>query len=395
MWGPDSAALVAVLRMDRIAASPYRDAVQSVVSSIPEWKAMVGTGAAIDPFKDVSALLLATTDPNPPWDPRKTFLVAAHTVPPERVVRALSASFDGGVSWEQDAAGRLYGTPNRPLWRQDPRRILVPVDGLFVLTDPVYIAPMLDGAPPAGRLRGTLDRVRAIEGSGEGSGAVRPGRRAPAPGLPRAPVRPARPVQPRAVTPSEGSGSAVPAIRAPQLGPLPTLQPPRVRPPPERLIANPAGRPTPLSPVSADEAPPLRADGWIKGLLEIADFGGVGEAGPAADLTVRGISSMRLPGMVESVPPQVIHAAVTLGDNPVIAGRMLFESRDKAAVFVREWPRMAAAIKQQLGLFGGLAAPLIDATWRVEDTEAIFTIVVPKPLMDQIVVSIAALRGSR
>ena len=34
-------------------------------------------------------------------------------------------------------------------------------------------------------------------------------------------------------------------------------------------------------------------------------------------------------------------------------------------------------------------------TMIVEDTEAIFTIVVPKPLMDQIVVSIAALRGSR
>ena len=360
MWGPEGAILTAILRMDRIRASQHEKQLRALFSSLPDWQALVGSGA-FDPFRDVDALLIASADPR--WV-NQTFLAAVHRMPPERVVRTLTASIPGGVTWEQKE-GRVIGRPFVPPRVNDPRLFLIPTDGLFVFTRPEFMAPLLDGAPDPGQVKGAIERSKQPEGSGDGTTT-----------LPR--------LSPQLTPPQLGGskGNTQPQLEIREGS---GLQPATPTMPPAAT--------TPEPPIG-DSKPPVRADGWIAGLLEIADFGGVGELGPAVDITARGFTRFRLPGLDRTPLPQSAHLVVTADRDPVVNGRLVFSKPMEADAFIAAWPRMIQVNQTALFLFG-LAAPLEKTSWRREGNEAIFRLVIPKNLLVSLSQTIPALMESR
>lgn len=360
MWGPEGAILTAILRMDRIRASQHQKELRALFSSLPDWQALVGSGA-FDPFRDVDALLIASADPR--WV-NQTFLAAVHRMPPEAVVRTLSASIPGGVTWEQKE-GRVIGRPYVAPRINDPRLFLIPTDGLFVFTRPEFMAPLLDGAPDPGQVKGAIERSKQPEGSGEGT-----------PSLPR--------LSPKLTPPQLGgqTGATQPQLEIREGSGLPPASP--------KL---PAAAAVPEPPIG-DSKPPVRADGWIAGLLEIADFGGAGERGPAVDITARGFTRFRLPGVGNTPLPDSAHLVVTADRDPVVNGRFVFAKPAHADAFIAAWPKMIQANQTALFLFG-LAAPLEKTSWRREGNEAIFRLVIPKNLLVSLSQTIPALMESR
>ena len=360
MWGPEGAILTAILRMDRIRASQHEKSLRALFSSLPDWQALVGSGA-FDPFRDVDALLIASADPR--WV-NQTFLAAVHRMPPEAVVRTLTASIPGGVTWEQKE-GRLFGHPFVAPRINDPRLFLIPTDGLFIFTRPEFMAPLLDGAPDPGQVKGAIERSKQPEGSGAG-----------APNLPR--------LSPKLTPPQLGgqTGPTQPQLEIREgsgLPPAPTSLPPAAAVP---------------EPPIGDNKPPVRADGWIAGLLEIADFGGAGALGPAVDLTARGFTRFRLPGVSGTPLPDSAHLTVSADRDPVVNGRLVFNKPEDADAFIAAWPRMIKANETALFLFG-LSTPLEKTTWRREKSEAVFRLVIPKSLLVSLSQTIPALMESR
>ena len=360
MWGPEGAILTAILRMDRIRASQHEKELRALFGSLPDWQALVGSGA-FDPFRDVDALLIASADPR--WV-NQTFLAAVHRMPPERVVRTLTASIPGGVTWEQKE-GRVIGHPFVPPRINDPRLFLIPTDGLFIFTRPEFMAPLLDGAPDPGLVKGAIERSKQPEGSGEGGTS-----------LPRLPAK---------LTPPQlggSKGATQPQLEIRDGSGLPPAAP--------ALPATNAADEPPIG----DSKPPIRADGWIAGLLEIADFGGAGELGPAVDLTARGFTRFRLPGLDRTPLPESAHLVVSADRDPVVNGRLVFKRPADADAFIAAWPRMLQVNQTALFLFG-LSTPLEKATWRREESEAIFRLVIPRNLLVSLSQTIPALMESR
>ena len=360
MWGPEGAILTAILRMDRIRASQHEKSLRALFSSLPDWQALVGSGA-FDPFRDVDALLIASADPR--WV-NQTFLAAVHRMPPEAVVRTLTASIPGGVTWEQKE-GRLFGRPFVAPRINDPRLFLIPTDGLFIFTRPEFMAPLLDGAPDPGQVKGAIERAKQPEGSGDGT-----------PTLPR--------LSPKLTPPQLGgqTGPTQPQLELREGSGLPPATPPI---PPAAAVPEP--------PIG-DSKPPIKADGWIAGLLEIADFGGAGALGPAVDLTARGFTRFRLPGVGNTPLPDSAHLVVSADRDPVVNGRLVFNKPEDAEAFIDAWPRMIRANETALFLFG-LSTPLEKTTWRREKSEAVFRLVIPKSLLVSLAQTIPALMESR
>ena len=353
MWGPEGAILTAILRMDRIRASQHEKSLRALFGALPDWQALVGSGA-FDPFRDVDALLIASADPR--WV-NQTFLAAVHRMPPEAVVRTLTASIPGGVTWEQKE-GRLFGRPFVAPRINDPRLFLIP-------TRPEFMAPLLDGAPDPGQVKGAIERAKQPEGSGDGT-----------PTLPR--------LSPKLTPPQLGGqpGPTQPQLELREGSGLPPATPPI---PPAAAVPEP--------PIG-DSKPPIKADGWIAGLLEIADFGGAGALGPAVDLTARGFTRFRLPGLSGTPLPDSAHLVVSADRDPVVNGRLVFNKPEDAEAFIAAWPRMIKANETALFLFG-LSTPLEKTTWRREKSEAVFRLVIPKSLLVSLAQTIPALMESR
>lgn len=228
MWGPEGARLVVVLRNDRLRSSPHAETATSVLSSFPDWRRLVG-GAEMNPLEDLDTVVIASSDPR---YINRTFLVATHHMPAERVVATLSSGDHESITWEEDR-GRLIGRP-KPKDTIDPRVFFVPTEKVFAFTRPEYMDA----------LRGDMPRVRNLDGALETARAV------------------------------NQRGSEVADARIAQA-----------------LVADER-----VSALRPSDEPPLRDQGWLSGLMKVGDYGGTGRQGPAIMVSTGTIAGMRIQG---------------------------------------------------------------------------------------------------
>ncbi len=354
MWGPEGAVLTVVMRADRIRRSDHRDEIEEMIEALPDWRNLVA-GADINPFSDVDAMLIATSDPS---YVTRTFLAAVHRMDPVEVMEKLSRGYGNGVRWEE-TDGLLVGTP---LQTRDPRQFVVPAQNLFILSRQEFIDDLRRGAPDDDG----LERVRAwVEDPEAFDAASNP---------PAEEARPEPAGRPGRLRPNR-RGTPTPAREVapePAAPEIPAFEPTRFRP---------------------DEAPPLRGDGWVQGLQNIADFGGTGD-GPAIVISAQGFSNFQAEGMGDAVGPQAIHLSAYADDDPRFTGRFVFRDRDEALAWVRAWPDMVAGFQGPLSLVG-LYGPMRDATWEVDHNEATVEMILDADTLARAAETIGTINAAR
>lgn len=193
---PGDAALILVLRMDRIRRSPYALSVRRLLEVFYDYKTLLWS-RDLDPIEDFDALLIAT--PNP-YRVTRTFLAARHHLSRSRIRRALEQSValdKKRMRWRWQGRVQRGEIPSPPRLPQDPRMVLLQ-DGLVMLADPAHI-PLLTtdlGATtprPAGERadagartgRSWLDSLGQMQGVGGADDAKAPGMQLLAVNLPR------------------------------------------------------------------------------------------------------------------------------------------------------------------------------------------------------------------
>ena len=193
---PGDAALILVLRMDRIRRSPYARSVRRLLEVFYDYKTLLWS-RDLDPIRDFDALLIAT--PNP-YRVTRTFLAARHHLSRSRVRRALEQSValdKKRMRWRWQGRVQRGEIPSPPRLPQDPRMVLLQ-DGLVMLADPAHI-PLLTtdlGATtprPGGERsdagartgRSWLDSLRQMQGVGGADDVKAPGMQLLAVNLPR------------------------------------------------------------------------------------------------------------------------------------------------------------------------------------------------------------------
>jgi hypothetical protein len=143
---PGDAALMLLMRMDRIHKSPYEPAVRRLLEVFYDHKTLLWS-SGLDPMKDFDAMLIAT--PNP-YRVTQTFLAVRHHLSHSRMRRALgrSARFKGKrMRWSHQRRGVLRGEiPSPPKLPHDPRVVLMR-ERLVMLTDPKHLALLTTPAP--------------------------------------------------------------------------------------------------------------------------------------------------------------------------------------------------------------------------------------------------------
>ncbi len=396
MWGPEGARLVVILRNDRLRASEHRDEIRTMLEGLPDWQTVLGS-RAVDPFDDVDAMLIASSDPR---YATRTFIAAVHHQEPTALMHTLAQSIPGGLAWELDgtlpigrrARPELCPTRDDPERPCDPRIFAVPASNLFVFTRPEYLEDLTRGAP---RPR-NMDTAMAYATDPEAMVA----------GLERA-----RDAQRRAIEEAERQ-QAIEEAEAAEAARREAERNNRNR---RRRDREPAPAPTPApapapAPVvdegplvfdgsfraprnRADRAPPVRADGWVGGLLELADFGGEGGDGPVAIATAQGFSRFRIEGMGGAPEPDAVHLSAFDEADPRFALRLVFGSRADAERFVDRWDEIIDA--QAALRLVGLRGPMREASWEFDHNEAIGTIVVPRATFEAVAATIGALNAAR
>ena len=186
---PPQAALMLVLRMDRIRRSPYADAVRRLLGVFYDFKTLLWS-TELDPVRDFQALLIAT--PNP-YRVTETFLVVRHALPERRLKQAFEKSGQYGgqhLRWRTGEGGGLQGqVPSPPRLAGDPR-VVVLRSGLALLTDPKHLSLLQAAAASAradagpGSPQGLIDRLKDLHREGH-SPASDPGLLLQAVNLPR------------------------------------------------------------------------------------------------------------------------------------------------------------------------------------------------------------------
>jgi hypothetical protein len=174
--GPTGSRLTVLLRVDRLKATPYAAAVDTLLLRLPDRRDLL-EGTGLDLYDAIDALLISTPNPR---DPTVTFLAARHHLSDG----ALRAALDRGaratgrvMAWRTERgrpfAERRARTPSSSspassslAPRRDERIIVMPSPGLVVVTPPIYrallLAPPPRSAPPA------------AEGGPDGGAAVPP-----------------------------------------------------------------------------------------------------------------------------------------------------------------------------------------------------------------------------
>ena len=395
MWGPEGAQSVMIIRADRIRRSSLASTVEQLISGLPDFQNLLGN-TAIDPFEDVDALLIASTDIR---YVQRTFIATVHRLRPATLMEQLESGYPGGVTWSEES-GRLVGRPNQS--RVDPRVFLVPTNGLFIFSRPEFLEPLLDGAPTPRGLDDAMDGLEARRAAAATATAAAEQRAAAeaALGQATADLEAARAEQAAGFNDGVNPCAGMSGIRARRCrsdrdedrarwtrridariseleAQLPTLQ--------AALDALPA--PPQLERFNraidrADDELPVRDDGWIRGLLEIADFGGPGASGPAIDWTFQGVRSLRFDGMGDAEPPQMMHASFTLEDDVAMSARFVFENQDQAETWVERWPAMISANSAQLVAFG-LHTTFAGAEWAVDFNEATLRTTIPRSTLNR------------
>jgi hypothetical protein len=172
-YGPEGSRLTALLRLDRLRASPqgreFIGPVDEILKLLPDRRRIL-EGTGLDLYRDFDALLIAT--PNP-FDDTVTFLAARYHVPDP----ALRAALDRGalaaghpIEWHEEA-GRPVGV--RAQAGRDDRLFVLPQPGLAVIAPPAYAKLLLqraagpDGGAPAPRRDWAelISRIDAEDGS--------------------------------------------------------------------------------------------------------------------------------------------------------------------------------------------------------------------------------------
>ncbi|MCK5795813.1 MAG: hypothetical protein KAI47_01420 [Deltaproteobacteria bacterium] len=137
---PGDAALMLLVRTDRVRRSPYAKAVRRLLDVFYDQKTFLWEG--IDPVRDFDAILIAT--PNP-YRVTRTFLAARHHLSTEAVRHVVSSAGRYGsktVRWTRGPLGLVGRVPSPPRLRHDPR-VVVLRRGLMMLLDPRTQADLL------------------------------------------------------------------------------------------------------------------------------------------------------------------------------------------------------------------------------------------------------------
>ena len=165
--GPEGSRVVALLRLDRLRASPGGEntsaAVDRLLMLLPDRRRLV-EGTGFDLYRDFDNLLIATPNPR---DPAVTFLAARHHLGEV----ALKAGLDRGakatgrpIRW-RTVDGRPVGLrqqgkgadPNLPGLDRDDRILVLPETNLAIVATPAYAAQLLGVDPSTGSTRAPID----------------------------------------------------------------------------------------------------------------------------------------------------------------------------------------------------------------------------------------------
>lgn len=366
MWGPEGARVVVVTRNDRLRSSPHVESVRTLLQSFPDWRTLAG-GASLDPINDIDTLIVASADPR---YINQTFLAAVHHVPAERVIDTLSSGHHGGVRWEEEK-GRLIGRPQRRAGDgADPRVFFVPSEQIFVFTRPEFMDGLRGGAPTPRNMEGALARALepaapAADGTGEDGASLNTGG------------------TPSTTHGEKPAGSEVGSSNAAAGGTTSSA-------PEGQLVGGGARAPRPIRP---DREPPLRDAGWIRGLMQVADYGGVEKDGPAVMVSTGSIDDMRIQGY-RGVMPRSLHANVYADADVRITARALFEDRAQAESFNRAWPDILEANRSALTL-AGLYRSFSEAVLTIDHNESILQLTIPQATMRRLAVTVSQLMETR
>lgn len=173
---PGDAALLLLLRMDRIHRSPYEGAVRRLLQVFYDHKTLFWS-SGLDPITDLDGLLIAT--PNP-YRVTETFLAARYRVPYAQMKSSLERAGrfkEKRMRWTRQSDGALRGEiPSPPRLAQDQRVVLLR-PGLVLFTDARHL-PLLAARAPgtgdAGAGPSWSSRLDLLGAQG-GSGASGPG----------------------------------------------------------------------------------------------------------------------------------------------------------------------------------------------------------------------------
>ena len=325
MWGPEGARLVVVMRNDRLRASAHSETATAMLTSFPDWRRLVG-GADVNPLTDLDTIVIASSDPR---YINRTFLVATHHMPAERVVATLSAGEHEAITWENDH-GRLIGRPT-PVTGVDPRVFFIPSEKVFAFTRPEFMDALRGDMPRAQGLEGAIETAEAVNHRG-----------------------------------TEEADARITQALAVE----------------EQLRAL---RPT--------DEPPLRDQGWLTGLMRVADYGGTERNGPAIMVSTGQIADLRIQGY-RGVMPQGFHANVFAERDPRITARAIFSEKSEAEAFARAWQGILDANRSSLTLIG-LYRPLSDAKLSVDHNETIIEFTVSQAIVRRLGVTLSQLMESR
>lgn len=148
-----------------------------------------------------------------------------------------------------------------------------------------------------------------------------------------------------------------------------------------------------LRAVRPDDAPPLREAGWIRGLIDIADYGGTDKDGPAVMISTGRIDDMRIQGY-RGVMPVGLHANIYADANVRITGRFIFNERAEAEAFQRAWPSIIEANRQALTVTG-LYRPMADAKLSIDHNETIAELTIPEATIRRMGVTVSQMMQLR
>jgi hypothetical protein len=178
--GPEGSRVVALLRLDRLRASPDGEntsaAADRLLMLLPDRRRLI-EGTGFDLFRDFDNLLIATPNPR---DPAVTFLAARHHLGEV----ALKAGLERGakatgrpIRW-RTVDGRPVGLrqqgknadANLPGLYRDDRILVLPETNLAIVATPAYAAQLLGMEPSAG----STGKPAPIDGGAAGSGPAVP-----------------------------------------------------------------------------------------------------------------------------------------------------------------------------------------------------------------------------
>lgn len=163
---PGHAALMLLVRADRVRRSPYARTVRRLLEVFYDYKMLLWR-SGIDPIEDFDALLIAT--PNP-YRVTTTFLAGRFHKGRAAIKRGITRAARHGdktLRWSPHPLGEIGHIPSPPRLRQDPRKVLLR-EGLVMIVNPRDIAALARPRADADKKEGTtlVDRLHDLDAEG-------------------------------------------------------------------------------------------------------------------------------------------------------------------------------------------------------------------------------------